>query len=66
MQDLTVCLGYYNTDNIPTIANLTEVLINDKDINAKKVILHHEDDEKEEYYTGNNDKTTFGIKFLYQ
>ena len=41
--DLTVCLGYYNTDNIPTIADLMEASINDKDINADKVILHHEE-----------------------
>lgn len=41
--DLTVCLGYYNTDNIPTIADLMEASINDKDINAEKVILYHEE-----------------------
>lgn len=41
--DLTVCLGYYNTDNIPTIADLMEASINDNDINAEEVILHHDE-----------------------
>ena len=41
--DLTVCLGYYDTDNIPTIANLMEASINDYDIDAESIILHHKE-----------------------
>ena len=41
--DLTISLGYYDNDNIPTIANLMECSMNDKEINADNVILHHEE-----------------------
>ena len=41
--DLTICMGYYETDNILTLANLMEQAINDKTIDASKVILHHEE-----------------------
>ena len=61
--DLTVCLGYYNTDNIPTIADLMEASINDKDINADKVILHHE--ENIDLVPSNLDYNYFNIYFYY-
>lgn len=41
--DLTISMGYYNNDNIPTIANLMECSMNDKEINADSVILNHEE-----------------------
>ena len=41
--DLTISMGYYDNDNIPTIANLMECSMNDKEINADNVILHHEE-----------------------
>ena len=41
--DLTTCMGYYDTENIPTIANLMEASMNDKDINTNNVILHHDE-----------------------
>lgn len=41
--DLTTCMGYYETDNIPTIANLMLDSINDKDLDVNKVILHHKE-----------------------
>ena len=41
--DLTTCMGYYETDDIPTIANLMMDSINDKELNVQKVILHHEE-----------------------
>ena len=41
--DLTTCMGYYNTDNIPTIATLMEQSINDKALNTNEVILHHKE-----------------------
>ncbi len=41
--DLTISMGYYDNDNIPTIANLMECSMNDKEINADNVILHHDE-----------------------
>lgn len=41
--DLTTCMGYYDNDNIPTIANLMDDAMNDKDIKADEVILHHKE-----------------------
>lgn len=41
--DLTTCMGYYETDNLPTLANLMEQAINDKPVSASEVILHHEE-----------------------
>lgn len=41
--DLTISMGYYDNDNIPTIANLMECSMNDKEINADNVILHHKE-----------------------
>lgn len=41
--DLTTCMGYYETDDIPTLANLMMDSINDKELNVQKVILHHEE-----------------------
>lgn len=42
--DLTTCMGYYDTENIPTIANLMETSMNDRDMNPYNVILHHKED----------------------
>ena len=36
-------MGNYDTENIPTIANLMEASMNDKDINTNNVILHHDE-----------------------
>ena len=36
--DLTTCMGYYETDDIPTIANLMMDSINDKELNVQKNI----------------------------
>lgn len=41
--DLTTCMGYYETEDIPTLANLMMDSINDKELNVQKVILHHEE-----------------------
>lgn len=41
--DLTICMGYYNHDNMLTIANLIDSCINDKNINIEETILHHEE-----------------------
>ena len=41
--DLTTCMGYYETEDIPTLANLMIDSINDKELNVQKVILHHEE-----------------------
>ena len=41
--DLTTCMGYYDTDDIPTLANLMEQSINDEPVKADEVILHHEE-----------------------
>ncbi len=41
--DLTTCMGYYNTDNIPTIATMMENVMNYKEFNPKEAILHHEE-----------------------
>ena len=41
--DLTTCMGYYERDNISTLANLMEQSINDKPIKASEVILHHQE-----------------------
>ena len=41
--DLTVCMGYYNQDNMLTIANLIENSINDRPLNIEDTILHHEE-----------------------
>ncbi|HIS87025.1 MAG TPA: ParA family protein [Candidatus Caccenecus avistercoris] len=41
--DLTVSLGYYDVDNIPSVANLMEASISDRYINIKDVILHHKE-----------------------
>jgi len=39
--DLTTCMGYYDKDNIPTIADLMEKAMNDDDLNVDKTILRH-------------------------
>lgn len=36
-------MGYYDTENIPTIANLMETSMNDRDMNPYNVILHHKE-----------------------
>ena len=41
--DLTVCMGYYNQDNMLTIANLIENSINNRQLNIEDTILHHEE-----------------------
>ena len=41
--DLTTCMGYYEQDNMPTLANLMHHSIMDYDINTKDVILHHKE-----------------------
>ena len=41
--DLTICMGYYDQDNMKTIANLLDASINDKTLNIKDVILHHKE-----------------------
>ena len=41
--DLTICMGYYNQDNMLTIANLIENSINDRPLNIEDTILHHEE-----------------------
>lgn len=41
--DLTTCMGYYETEDIPTLANLMIDSINDKELNIQNVILHHEE-----------------------
>ena len=41
--DLTTCMGYYETEDIPTLANLMIDSINDKELNVQNVILHHEE-----------------------
>lgn len=41
--DLTTCMGYYEQDNMSTIATLMTRAINDCDINAEDAILHHEE-----------------------
>lgn len=41
--DLTTCMGYYDTENIPAIANLMETSMNDRDMNPYNVILHHKE-----------------------
>ena len=41
--DLTVCMGYYNQDNMLTIANLIDNSINDRPLNIEDTILHHEE-----------------------
>ena len=41
--DLTTCMGYYKTDDIPTLANLMEQAINDEPIKSDKTILHHKE-----------------------
>lgn len=41
--DLTVCMGYYNQDNMLTIANLIENSINNRQLNIEYTILHHEE-----------------------
>ena len=41
--DLTVCMGYYNQDNMFTIANLIENSINNRQLNIEDTILHHEE-----------------------
>jgi len=39
--DLSVCMGYYDTDNIPTIANVMRSSISNEYLDMKNVILHH-------------------------
>lgn len=41
--DLTVCMGYYNQDNMLTIANLIENSINNRQLNIEDTILHHKE-----------------------
>lgn len=41
--DLTVCMGYYNQDNMLTIANSIENSINNRQLNIEDTILHHEE-----------------------
>lgn len=41
--DLTACMGYYDTDNMITVANLMKDVIEDKDINVNSSILHHKE-----------------------
>ena len=41
--DLTVFMGYYNQDNMLTIANLIENSINNRQLNIEDTILHHEE-----------------------
>lgn len=39
--DLSVCMGYYDTDDIPTIANVMRSSISNEYLDMDKVILHH-------------------------
>ncbi|MBE6153775.1 MAG: ParA family protein [Firmicutes bacterium] len=41
--DLTICMGYYNQDEMNTIANLIDNSINDLPLNVKETILHHQE-----------------------
>ncbi len=41
--DLTTCMGYYNQDELITIANLMSRSMNDEAINADEAILHHKE-----------------------
>lgn len=41
--DLTTCMGYYETDNMLTLANLMMDSINDKSIDVQSVILRHKE-----------------------
>ena len=41
--DLTTCMGYYDTDNMSTLANLMDSVIYDKYVNTENVILHHKE-----------------------
>ena len=41
--DLTTCMGYYDTENIPTIATLMEKSMNDDKCDIEKIILHHKE-----------------------
>lgn len=37
--DLTTAMGYYDTDNIPTLANLMDCSIRDEEIKAEQAVL---------------------------
>lgn len=41
--DLTTCLGYYDNDNLISIADLMAQSINDKEITTNNAILHHKE-----------------------
>lgn len=41
--DLTTCMGYYNTEDISTLANIMEATLCDKKIDIGKVILHNDE-----------------------
>lgn len=41
--DLTTCMGYYDTDNLLTIADIMNKSMSDEEINMKDVILNHEE-----------------------
>lgn len=41
--DLTTAMGYYDTDNIPTLANLMDSSIRDEEIKAEQAVLHHDE-----------------------
>lgn len=41
--DLTTAMGYYDTENIPTLADLMDCSIKDEEIKAEKAILHHDE-----------------------
>ena len=60
--DLTTCMGYYETDDIPTIANLMMDSINDKELNVQKVILHHE--ENIDLITSNLDLSAVSLSLV--
>ena len=60
--DLTTCMGYYETDNIPTLANLMEQSINDEPVKADEVILHHE--ENVDLIPSNLDLSAISFKLI--
>lgn len=41
--DLTICMGYYDQDNMKTIANMIKDSIDDIPINTDDIILHHDE-----------------------
>ena len=60
--DLSTCMGYYDTSNIPTIATLMEESMNDKKISTDKVIIHHE--EKVDLIPSNLDLSAISLSLV--